>query len=236
VGADPAPRIAPLGDSALLVVFGEVVEPELSQRARALARAVEGERARGTSGWGAPVAAYASVLVPFDPLAWPLQVATTRLAELVERMDALKPADDDVAEPIVIDVRYGGEDGPDLEEVARRTGLAPAEVIGIHCGALYRVYFLGFAPGFGYLGPLPERLRLPRRDSPRVRVPAGSVAIAGAQTAIYPLETPGGWHLIGRTDAFMWEADRDPPALLQAGRSVRFRAVGGLIGGVVTRR
>jgi KipI family sensor histidine kinase inhibitor len=100
--------------------------------------------------------------------------------------------------------------------------MTPAQVIELHAATVYRAYMLGFAPGFAYLGVLPEPLRLPRRDTPRQRVPAGSVAIAGAQTAVYPLATPGGWHLIGRTDAVMWDARRDPPALIEAGRSVRF--------------
>ena len=218
--------IVPMGDAALLVVLGEVVEPTLCNQAHELARAVGDQRAAGASSWGTPVPAYASVLVPFDPLAWSLDEATQRLRALIDGERGVEPVGDDPEGRIEIAVRYGGEDGPDLVDVARRTGLSTAEVIAAHGSTDYLVYFLGFAPGFGYLGPLPEVLRLPRRDSPRVCVPAGSVAIAGAQTAVYPLETPGGWHLIGRTDVRLWDAGREPPALLSAGRSVRFRAVG----------
>jgi KipI family sensor histidine kinase inhibitor len=118
-----------------------------------------------------------------------------------------------------IPVRY---DGIDLPDVARRTGLTTHEVIARHTARTYTVNCLGFVPGFGYLGALDPTLALPRRDEPRRRVPAGSVAIAGSQTAVYPLETPGGWHLIGRTSVVMFDVTADPPALLVAGDTVRF--------------
>ena len=127
-----------------------------------------------------------------------------------------------------IAVRYGGADGPDLDEVAALHGLRPSDVVDLHAGATYRVFFLGFAPGFAYLGPLPAELVTPRRATPRERVPAGSVAIAGEQTGVYPFETPGGWQLIGRTEERLWDLDPDrrSPALLQPGDSVRFRPLG----------
>jgi inhibitor of KinA len=229
MAADAPPRIVPFGDAALLVLLGETVDAALNARAQAVVRTVEADRAAAastgrSSPWGRPVPAYASVLVPVDPLASGPAGAVDRLRGLVERtageVDGL-PAE--TVEPFVIDVRYGGEDGPDLPDVAHALGLTEAEVVAEHAAGRYHVYFLGFSPGFAYLGPLAERLRLPRRASPRTRVPAGSVAVAGAQTAIYPLPTPGGWHLIGRTDAPLWQPDRDPPALLRAGQEVRFR-------------
>jgi KipI family sensor histidine kinase inhibitor len=119
----------------------------------------------------------------------------------------------------VIPVRYDGED---LDDVARRTNLTVEDVITIHSGAEYRVFVIGFVPGFAYLGPLDPRLVVARRDSPRKRVPAGSVAIAEAQTGVYPAETPGGWHLIGTTDVKMFDAMRESPALLAVGDRVRF--------------
>ncbi|HEX9167224.1 MAG TPA: 5-oxoprolinase subunit PxpB, partial [Gemmatimonadales bacterium] len=121
----------------------------------------------------------------------------------------------------VIPVRY---DGPDLEWVAARTGLNPDEVVRRHSARLYTVYLLGFVPGFAYLGELDPTLVLPRRSTPRQRVPAGSVAIAGAQTAVYPLATPGGWHLIGQTTLRLFDPEREPPALLAAGDTVRFES------------
>jgi KipI family sensor histidine kinase inhibitor len=121
-----------------------------------------------------------------------------------------------------VPVRYGGPDGPDLAEVAARTGHSEADVVRLHAAVEYRVFCVGFVPGFPYLGLVPEELALPRRATPRLRVPAGSVAIAGRQTGIYPADTPGGWHLIGRTDLPVWDPGREPPALLQPGARVRF--------------
>ena len=123
---------------------------------------------------------------------------------------------------VEVPVRYGGADGPDLDEVARLHDLRAEDVVEIHAGAEYDAFFLGFAPGFAYLGPLPASIVTPRLDVPRPRVPAGSVAIAGAQTAVYPTETPGGWRLIGRTDARLWDASRQEPALIRPGDRVRF--------------
>jgi KipI family sensor histidine kinase inhibitor len=118
-----------------------------------------------------------------------------------------------------IAVRYNG---PDLDDVAKRTGLTPSEIVERHSGRVYTVYLIGFVPGWAYLGDLDPALELPRRDEPRTRVPAGSVAIAGRQTGIYPLDTPGGWHLIGHTSAPMFDPMADPPATLAAGDRVRF--------------
>jgi inhibitor of KinA len=120
---------------------------------------------------------------------------------------------------------YGGDLGPDLPFVAQHNGLLPEDVIGIHTGQTYRVYMLGFAPGFPYLGGMSERIAAPRRPSPRIAVPAGSVAIAGTQTGVYPMESPGGWQIIGRTALRLFHPERDPPALLRMGDQVRFRSI-----------
>ena len=122
-------------------------------------------------------------------------------------------------------MRYGGEDGPDLDEVAVRLGLAPREVVAIHCEAIHRVLMIGFAPGYPYLGGLPPQLHLPRRATPRKAVPAGSVAIAAGMTGIYPARLPGGWHLIGRTEQRLFDPQAERPCLLEPGDDVRFVAL-----------
>ncbi len=123
---------------------------------------------------------------------------------------------------VEIPVVYGGESGPDLEDVARYAGMAPERVVELHASAQYLVYFLGFSPGFPYLGGLPAALAVPRLEAPRTRVPAGSVAIGGGQTGIYPVESPGGWRIIGRTPLLMFDSRQDPPALLAMGDRLRF--------------
>lgn len=136
--------------------------------------------------------------------------------------DALRPPPG--RPDVVVDVVY---DGPDLDEVAEHTGLTRQDVVAAHTGRPWRVAFAGFAPGFGYLIGGDPRLAVPRRAEPRTRVPAGAVALAGEFSGVYPRDSPGGWQLIGRTDAVLWDIDRDPPALLTPGRWVGFRAVPG---------
>jgi KipI family sensor histidine kinase inhibitor len=163
-----------------------------------------------------------SVLVPFDP-------DRVGVDEVMERLTALRATTTSSTAPrseepatIELPIRYGGTDGPDLDDVARQTGLTTADVVELHSSVEYRVLFLGFAPGFAYLGDLPDALSIARLDTPRARVPAGSVGIAGRQTAAYPFESPGGWRLIGRTDAQLWDPGRPAPALLVPGSRVRF--------------
>jgi KipI family sensor histidine kinase inhibitor len=162
------------------------------------------------------VAAYEAVAVYFDPL----ECDARELATLLLRA-ATEDADTPLAPPArhVIPVVY---DGKDLDTVTAHTSLTREDVAEIHASLEYRVLAVGFVPGFAYLGELDARLRIPRRDTPRTRVPAGSVAIADAHTAVYPLTTPGGWHLIGRTAVPMFDASRSPPALLAVGDRVRF--------------
>ncbi len=223
-GAAAQPSIVPFGDAALLVVFGESIDVELNRRAHALAALVRRDRSMG-AGWGLPVPGYSSLLVPYDPDRHSLEDARRALATLWSEAPRARLEDADAAATIEIPTRYGGADGPDLETVASQIHLRPAEVVELHCSVTYRVFFLGFSPGFAYLGVVPPALQVPRRATPRTRVPAGSVGIAGAQTGIYPRETPGGWQLIGRTDESLWDVRREPPALLAPGVRVRFRPV-----------
>jgi inhibitor of KinA len=205
-------KIQPLGDSALLAELGTRIDTALNTRAIALAAALKKRRDVRQA-----VAGYASVTVQFDPD----QATHESLAAAIKRLAAKRPP---MAEPgrlHRIPVTY---DGPDIAEVAERLKLSREDVVAIHTRPIYRVFLVGFVPGWAYLGPLPEELELPRRHVPRTQVPAGSVAIAGRQSGIYPLPTPGGWHLIGRTPVKLFLPDSDPPCLFRAGDRVKFFA------------
>jgi KipI family sensor histidine kinase inhibitor len=212
--------VRPHGDAALLVTFGNTIDAGINRRVHAAARAVR-VAATGGAPWSTPIPSYASLLVGYDALRVDYEEARAGLeAVLAEIRETVS---EEPERPLLeIPVRYGGDEGPDLLAVAERTGLTPAQVADLHSSVVYRAYMLGFAPGFAYLGELPAELEVPRRETPRQRVPAGSVAIAGRQTAVYPLSTPGGWQLIGRTDEEVWDAQRSPPASIAAGDAVRF--------------
>ena len=169
--------------------------------------------------------AYASILIDFDPRKIRHRDIERAAAELFAQA-----ASAPLPEPrtVEIPVAYGGADGPDLDAVAALTGHTPDEVVAIHSGAEYLVYFLGFSPGFPYLGGMPESIAAPRLETPRRRVPAGSVAIGGQQTGVYPIASPGGWRIIGRTPLRLFDPDADPPVLLRMGDHVRFVAKGSL--------
>lgn len=165
---------------------------------------------------------YATVTVYYQPWRVPYQSLCEELERLNRQRETAAP---DPPRTVEIPVCYGGAFGPDLEAVAEAHGLSPAAVIRRHGRPLYRVYFLGFLPGFAYLGGLPASLATPRRATPRIAVPAGSVGIAGAQTGVYPIESPGGWQIIGQTPSCLFDPARRPPALLRAGDRVKFTAV-----------
>ena len=207
-------RVCEAGDSALLVELDAVIDPEINARAIAIAAAIDDERLAGVRD---VVPTYRSVALHFDPLV--IGIEAVRAA--VERALFAQPRRAQ-ARAIEVPVVYGGDAGPDLGEVAGRAGLAPDEVAQLHASATYRVFMLGFLPGFPYLASVDERIAAPRRAVPRVRVPAGSVGIAGRQTGIYPMESPGGWNIIGRTGVRVFDPARVPPALFQPGDSVRF--------------
>lgn len=222
--SEAAPRVLPLGEAAWTVVLGSTVDRAVHRRVMALASRIQSAEIDGVVEL---VPAYAALTVRFDPLTVPAQALRARLVELAAREPGgAGPANSPAPEPaplLTIPVRY---DGPDLAEVSRITGLAPESVVRMHSEREYVVYMLGFAPGWAYLGDLHPALVIPRRASPRVRVPAGSVAIAGGQTGVYPLPTPGGWHLIGSTDLRLFDPGRNPPALLTPGDRVRFEPQG----------
>jgi len=212
------PRLTPLTESALLFELGDAIDPILNRRAFALAAAL---RSSGLPGLGEAVPGYASLLLPYDPD----QIDFSTLQNwLHENYTSIQPLPEAESRIIELPVRYGGVDGPDLDFVAAHNHLTPAEVIDLHAAPFYPVYFMGFAPGFPYLGGLDPRIAAPRLPSPRIGVPAGSVGIAGAQTGVYPLETPGGWRIIGRTDLLLFDPLRDPPFLLSPGDVIHFTA------------
>jgi inhibitor of KinA len=208
-------EIRPASDRALLVSFGDEITIEAHREVRRLLAALE-HRPPGILNLHP---AYASVLIDFDPRRRTHDEVTVLVRE---RMAADPPTAADDPRLIEIPVCYGGEFGPDLASVAEHARLTPEQVIELHSSASYLVYFLGFSPGFPYLGGLPENLATPRLPAPRKRVPAGSVAIGGSQTGVYPMESPGGWRIIGRTSLRLFDPDASPPALLRAGDTVRF--------------
>lgn len=205
-------NIASAGDRALLVTLGRSIDPELLGEVLALDRALQNQRPRGLL---STVPAYASLLCRYDPDV----TDATRLAAGIRQLEG--QVGGSVPRGSVVDVptKY---DGPDLAEVALKTGLTPAGVIDAHADHEYLVYCVGFAPGFTYCGALPDQLAVPRLASPRLHVPAGSVGIAGRQTGIYAVESPGGWNLIGRTTLRLFDPAADPPARFKPGDRLRF--------------
>ena len=216
--------IEPLGESALLLRFGNVIDHALNDRVHAAAAAL---RTAALPGIEDIAPAYASLLLRFDPRRWPdmpMFVSAVRVA--LAREGTIRSDDEPTGTAVVeLPVCYGGAHGPDLAEVAALTGFTQSEVIARHATGDYRVAMLGFAPGFAYLLGLDAALAVPRLSSPRLRVPAGSVAIGGAQTGVYPSVLPGGWRLIGRTPMRLFVAARVPPARLTPGLRVRLRAI-----------
>ena len=206
-------RIHPLGDTALVAELGSRLDTALNTRAIALAAALQKRRdvRRAMAGHG-------TVTVQFDPD----QVSLDALTAAIRRLATRRPPVEEPGRLHRIPVVY---DGPDLEEVARERGLTPSQVVAIHLRPIYRVFLVGFVPGWAYMGPLADELVLPRRATPRTQVPAGSVAIAGQETGIYPLVSPGGWHLIGRTSVRLFLPDSDPPSLFRTGDRVKFFAL-----------
>jgi KipI family sensor histidine kinase inhibitor len=209
------PVIQALGENALILNTGASATLECQQRLWAIAaKAAHWPHVRDV------VPGMNNLTILFDPLACDGR-------QLAEKLQAAWDADSisqKAGRKIDIPVAYGGDNGPDLEQVARHTGLSPAEIVKRHTAAEYIVYFIGFQPGFPYLGGLDPKLATPRRSEPRLLVPAGSVGIGGSQTGIYPAASPGGWQLIGRSELQLFDPGANPPTLLQPGDRVRFVA------------
>jgi KipI family sensor histidine kinase inhibitor len=219
VRARPEFELRQAGDSALVLARPEAIDAELNDwclAAAHLLRASLGAAVREV------VIGYCTVTIYFDPLAcdprW--------LEDEVRTIVGAAEIDPGTAGPTIdVPVRYGGEHGPDLEDVAAFGGCSPADVVALHTAVVYRVFLVGFVPGFPYMAAVDPRIARPRRASPRTHVPAGSVAIAGPQTGIYPSETPGGWNIVGRTPVKPYDPSRQEPFLFRPGAQVRFRAI-----------
>lgn len=223
--AENSYRIFPLGDSALTVEFGNVISENVNRTAIAVADAVANLNIIGII---ETVPAYASATVYYDPIAIRREFpdatsAFDAVSAIVEKtIRSSSHSNNESAEPIEIIVDFSPAAALDLEYVAELSGLSSVDVIEIFTKPVYRVYMLGFLPGFAYMGEIDERIATPRKDAPRLSVPAGSVGIAGRQTGIYSLPSPGGWQILGRTDAAMFDPKREVPCLLNPGDHVRF--------------
>ena len=215
----PLPALLPLGDRAIVVRLAERIDNDAFDRVQALSQCLAKASISGVVEY---VPAYTTVTIYYDPL----RASYSDVYSAVEQLCPEAAASEKLpARTIEIPVCYGGEFGVDLGYVAEHNDLSAEQVIAIHSGATYRVHMLGFVPGFPYLGGMSERIATPRRDTPRLKVPAGSVGIAGSQTGVYSLETPGGWQIIGHTPLALFRPAADPPALLSPGDFVRFRPI-----------
>lgn len=206
--------LKPLGDSSILIQLGDAIDPALNARVHALSAILQTIPAITET-----VPAYCTLLVHYDPL----KSTYNEIKKLIE--EKLARVDDSTHRPsrrLEIPVLYGGASGPDLEPAATTLALSPSELIRLHSEREYTVYMMGFTPGFPYLGIINEKLTLPRMSTPRTRVPAGSVAIAGSQTGIYPVDSPGGWHILGHTPLKLFDPTSDNPFLFAPGDTVKF--------------
>jgi inhibitor of KinA len=213
------PVFRPMGDRAVLVELGDEITPEVNDRVRDLLFALDQSPLQGIVDL---VPAYASLLVVYDPLLARFRTVRDWIESILDRR--MGPSDS-CARLIKVPVVYGGDFGPDLQWVADFHGIPAEEVIRLHAGARYRVYMIGFMPGYAYMGELPVELATPRKHTPRTRVAAGSVGIAQRQTGIYPAESPGGWQIIGRTPIALFDPHTWPPATLGMGDMVQFHSI-----------
>jgi len=205
-----------MGDRGLLVEFGDDINPEINEKVRRMNLAI---KEKSIDGVIETIPTYRSLLIVYNPLILPLDQLKKKIRNIEKTLQEIR-----LPEPrlIRIPVLYGGVYGPDLEFVAKFHKITPEEVIHLHCSRSYLIYMIGFIPGFPYMGELPEILNTPRLKTPRLTVPKGSVAIAQRQTGIYPIESPGGWQIIGRTPVELFDSYKEPPSLLQMGDMVQF--------------
>ena len=208
--------IQPLGDTGIIIQFGTEISEAIYQQIRQYVYRLEQSRIEGIVEW---VPAYTTLAVFYRPNIISYDELSQKLLKIGEKIESMP-----VPDPIVIEIPtlYGKEAGPDIQFVAETNGLSEEEVVKIHSSSDYLIYMIGFVPGFPYLGGMDKRIAAPRKKTPRSRIPAGSIGIAGEQTGIYPLETPGGWQIIGRTPVKLYDPQKQDPILLKAGDYIRF--------------
>lgn len=209
-------KILTAGDSALLIEFEQKIAPEINAQITAFVHLLKEQHIEGVTDL---IPAFASLLINYDPRVIGYKDLKARIEELL-KIEVSEEAGE--ARVFEIPVCYGGEYGPDIANIAENAGLSEQEVIDIHCSKDYLIYMLGFLPGFVYLGGLDERIHTPRLANPRISIPAGSVGIAASQTGIYPLNSPGGWQLLGMTPVKTYDPERETPILVEAGDYIRF--------------
>jgi KipI family sensor histidine kinase inhibitor len=219
LGIYSEPRLLPAGDLAVSVELGDEITREANARVLTLERLLADAAVPGIV---ETVPTFRALLVHYDPLVLPWPALEARLRELLPRLAGSAPPP---GRRVELPCAYGGEHGPDLEEVARRLRLAPEEVVDLHVGAQHTVYFIGFTPGLPYMTGMPERLTIPRLDRPRTKTPPGSVGIGGTQCCIYSVESPGGFWVLGRTPLRLYDPGAPDPILLRPGDHVRFRPI-----------
>lgn len=209
-------KIVPHGDASMLVEWGAVIDPKINQKITGLVSLFKDQKIEGVIDF---IPAFSSLLINYDPRI----IAYRRLKKITEDLLTIEISNNQLKKRIFeIPVCYGGEYGPDIEFIAKNAQLTKEELIQIHSGTDYLIYMLGFLPGFSYLGGLDDRIHTPRLNNPRKAIPAGSVGIGGSQTGIYPLESPGGWQLLGRTPIKTYDPEREEPILFEAGDYIRF--------------
>jgi inhibitor of KinA len=218
----------PLGDQAVMIELGKDIDCQIQKKVMAVSAMLDNHPWEWMVEY---VPAFTTVCVYYNPLFFlknrvshktPYEAVCDELVQLLNDLDLDERRESRVVE---IPVHYGGESGPDLDIVAKHNGLTPEEVVAIHSNGHYFVNMIGFAPGFPYIGGMSEKIATPRKSSPRLKIPAGSVGIAGKQTGIYPIETPGGWQIIGKTPLQLFRPDHDPPSLLKAGDKICFKPI-----------
>jgi len=221
-------RIHHFGDNAIMIELGNEINPKILDKITLISNFLDSQQLDWLIEY---IPAYTTITIFYDPFKLvatdgtcisPFQLVADVITQLLGRLPKKKNTENRLVE---IPVCYGGEYGPDLTEVAAVNGLSIEEVIRIHSSAEYLVYMIGFAPGFPYIGGMSEKIATPRKATPRLKIPAGSVGIAGKQTGVYPLETPGGWQLIGRTPVRLFDPDKESPSLLKTGDKIRFKPI-----------